>query len=192
MLQFYAAKDYILNRLAKELSKNLHYHDIKHTFNVYRAVMYYIQKEEVSSHQAILLRTAALYHDAGFLYSYDNNEKEAIRLVQEILPQYNYSAEDIDTICSLILKTNIELQPETKLQQILCDADLDYLGTDNYFNRSEKLKTEWAERGRSMTWETWNQLQLDFLEKHKYYTKTAINFKKPIKEQNRNRIKEKM
>ncbi len=190
-IQFYAAKEYILNRLTKELDKNLHYHDIKHTFNVYRAVMYYIQKEEVSSHQAILLRTAALYHDAGFLFSYDNNEKEAIRLVREILPQYNYSQEDIDTICNLILKTNLDLKPETKLQQILCDADLDYLGTANYFNRAEKLKSEWEKRGKMMSREAWDQLQLDFLEKHKYYTKTAIKFKKPIKEQNRNRIQEK-
>jgi class 3 adenylate cyclase/ligand-binding sensor domain-containing protein len=191
-IQFYAAKEYILKRLAKELDKDLSYHDIKHTFNVYKAVIFYIQNEDVSSHQAILLKTAALYHDAGFLFSYENNEKEAIRLVEEVLPQFNYTKEDIETICSLILKTNIALEPETNLQQILCDADLDYLGTDNYFNRAEKLKDEWEKRGKSMSWEEWYQLQLDFLDQHKYYTKTAISHKQPTKEHNINIIKEKM
>jgi class 3 adenylate cyclase/ligand-binding sensor domain-containing protein len=190
-IDFISAKDYIINRFKTEIDKDLHYHDLTHTLNVYKALDIYLENENISEHESIMLKTAALYHDSGFLYIYDNNEGRAMQLIREILPQFNYSVKDIEIIADLIKKTSLKLEPETKLQKILCDADLDYLGTENYFSRSMKLRKEWAVRGKEMSTEEWCELQVEFLQRHKYYTKTAQKYREPIKNENIQKIKTK-
>jgi len=189
-IDFDSAKDYILNRLKTEIDEDLYYHDLLHTLNVYNALDIYIEQEEINKHDSVLLKTAALYHDAGFLYVYDNNEEKAVQLIEEILPQFNYTKKDIEIIALLIRKTIISAKPETKLQMILRDADLDYLGTEEYFSRSMKLRKEWSvRRAYEIPLEEWYVLQLDFLQKHIYYTSTARKYREPLKQKNIQNIK---
>ena len=62
-----SAKKYILQRLEHELSDHLYYHGVHHTKDVLKITKKLCKDEKVSKTDTTLLKTAALFHDAGFL-----------------------------------------------------------------------------------------------------------------------------
>jgi uncharacterized protein len=172
-MYYQKAREYVLKRLEKELPKNLYYHGIHHTLDVCRAAEELALGEQVKEKDLVLLRTAAMYHDIGFVVRYRNNEEVASQIASETLPGFNYMPDDIETICHIILATRVPQHPQTHLEQIMCDADLDYLGRLDFFDISQTLKREWMEFGIISSDEEWNQKQVHFFQQHHYFTKTA-------------------
>ena len=89
------------------------------------------------------------------------------------------------------MATRIPQSPHTRLEQILCDADLDYLGRDDYDSISNKLFLELNEHG-NMSEKDWLKLQINFLEQHHYFTVSAQKMRKEKKEQKLSMLKEKL
>lgn len=186
-IHYRKAEKYIVERLKKELPDNLHYHDLRHTTDVCAAVERLALMEGIEGDDIFLLKTAALYHDAGFVHQYINNEDLGAALAQEVLPRFGYSQKQIETIGKLIQATKVPQKPKNHLEQIICDADLDYLGGDEFHVTADKLKRELKERNIIQTDKQWDELQVKFLEAHTYFTKTAIE----LRQANKNiRIKE--
>jgi uncharacterized protein len=181
-MNFEEAKDYILSRLKKELPKNLFYHGFHHTLDVCKAVDELAFSERINGEDLILLRTAAVFHDSGFLQQYLNNEPIAVSIAEQKLPAFNYSSEQIRKIGHVILSTCIPQRPTNHIEQIMCDADLDYLGRDDFFEISETLKQEWLAYGLISSDEEYNEKQLKFFQQHHYFTQTAKQ-KRELKKQ---------
>ena len=80
-------------------------------------------------------------------------------------------------------------RPEDLLSEMLCDADLDYLGTDNFYVNAFKLYREWSELGNVMNLKQWFELQIKFLSNHQYFTKTAIKLREKQKKHHLEQIK---
>src|ERR1700712_5187488 len=127
-MQFKKAVDFILKKLSAELPATLSYHTIDHVRDVYNAAELIGQQESVSGDDMQLLLTAAAYHDAGFIKAAAGHEEESCRLATETLPYFGYKPGDIEKICGMIRATKIPQSPENNLEEILADADLDYLG----------------------------------------------------------------
>ncbi len=173
-MDFYRAKQYIINRLHNELNPKLVYHDLEHTLNVFHAAQELAKLENVNKHSTLLLLTAALYHDSGMLIDYDNHEEESVKICEKELPKFDYSAEEIKTVARLIRKTKLLEEADCILENILCDSDLDYLGRDYFFIRSTKLHYEWKLMGKhNYKMVEWLKIQVEFLESHHFYTKSA-------------------
>ena len=64
---------------------------------------------------------------------------------------------------------------------IMCDADLDYLGREDFYEISDSLKRELMEHGKIETDKQWDEMQVPFLEKHQYYTETNKRRRQPNK-----------
>lgn len=168
----------ILNRLRSMLPEELVYHDISHTINVEKSVNRLAKLEGVNDHDLMLLRTAAYYHDSGFLVSYTDNEIHAMRMAQNLLPYFGFDDDEIQIITEIIEATSSHKHPETLLQKIMCDADHDYLGRADYYHVSKKLREELENMGQEMNELEWIDFQLAFLEhKHQYYTETGNNIR---------------
>lgn len=182
-MKFEAAKEYILNRLKKELPKDLYYHGIHHTMDVCSAVDQLAMAEHVNGEDLLLLKTAAVFHDSGFLSQYLNNEPIAVLIAAEKLPSFGYSPDQIKRVGDIILSTCVPQQPSNHIQQIMCDADLDYLGRDDFFEISETLKQEWFAYGLIQSDEEYNEKQLRFFQDHHYFTSTARRIREPKKQQ---------
>lgn len=180
-MQYRKAKAYALSRLQQELPKNLYYHGLHHTLDVCQAVDELAAAEKLTEEELLLVRTAALYHDIGFVEQYMNNEPIAARIARETLPAFGYTPGQIETICSIILATTIPQKPLNHLEQILCDADLDYLGRDDFFDIAETLRLEWQEFGLVSSVEEWNCKQIRFFQLHHYFTRTAKEKRDPLK-----------
>ena len=80
-------------------------------------------------------------------------------------------------------------KPTTLLEKILRDADLDYLGRDDFHERSNQLKQELMERDMVRSAEHWDELQIKFLEKHEFHTETAKKLRKEAKSRHLEEIK---
>jgi len=172
-LRFGDLEEFILEKLEKGLPKNLYYHNLKHTIDVYTQVELIGRSENVTLEEQLLLQTAALFHDAGHLIDYDTHEEMGVKLAREILPDYQYSERQIEIISELILVTKLPPKPKNLMEAIMCDADLDYLGRVDFIPVSNTLYKELHEHGRIGTIQEWNEMQIKFIEKHQYFTNTA-------------------
>ena len=137
--------------------------------------------EGVTDESLFLLKTAAIFHDSGFIEQYDKNEPIGARMAQEILPKYGYTEQHIKTIVELIYVTEIPHKPINKLQEIICDADLDYLGRDDFEEIADKLCKELLEQGKIKSRKEWDQIQVNFISQHQYFTTTAIETRRTKK-----------
>jgi hypothetical protein len=82
---------------------------------------------------------------------------------RENLPSFGYSEADITTICGMIMATRIPQSPANLLESILCDADLDYLGRDDFKKIGQTLFEEFTEYSILHDEQAWNRLQVSFL-----------------------------
>jgi len=90
------------------------------------------------------------------------------------------------------MATRIPQSPQNRLGEILADADLDYLGRDNFFILSHRLFTELQAEGIIKDEEEWNKEQADFIGDHKYFTETSIKLRQAKRDQHITVIKSKI
>jgi TolB-like protein/HD superfamily phosphodiesterase/Tfp pilus assembly protein PilF len=167
--EFEAAENHIYDLLKKEMPTR-HYHNLDHVQDVLDAALKIAADEKLNEGEIKLLRVAALFHDSGFIYSPKNHEERGAELAREILPGYGFKSDQIDVICNMILATRIPQSPITKLEKVLCDADLDYLGRNDFYEIGGRLLEELKEQGVVETEREWNLVQKTFLESHRYHT----------------------
>lgn len=173
MMDFERVKEYMLQRLKRGLAPNLYYHGMHHTVDVMRAADEISDMEGVRGTDKTILLTAALFHDVGFLMRYKENEDVSAKMCWNLLPRFGYTESEIMVITQIILSTSIPQKPFDKLSSIMCDADLDYLGRDDFFIIGCNLRREWKEYGHELTVKEWYEQQIDFLGNHHYFTKTS-------------------
>lgn len=187
------AEKYIIKRLAGDLPEGLHYHGIHHTKDVCLAVERLAIWEGVKGEELYLLKTAALYHDAGFIHSYESNEPIGANLAKEMLPNFGYTEEQIQQVIELIEATKMPQNPKNHLEEIMCDSDLDYLGRDDFYSIAETLRQELIEFGKlEDNPMQWVEMNIGFLSGHKYFTDSSRNRRQPEKEKRIAELKEKL
>ena len=182
MIEYKKLKERILNLLDEQLPSDLTYHGTHHTLDVLDVCNAYIERGKITERDALLLRAGVLFHDFGFTRSFDDHERNGAILAEKVLPDFGFNSEEIKTVGGLIMATKIPQNPKTELERIICDADLDYLGRDDYYPISDTLFKELKSLGTIETEAEWNALQVGFLEAHCYHTDFAIENRQPEKE----------
>jgi hypothetical protein len=172
---FSSIKQPILSRLENELDSRLGYHNITHTLDVLEQAEVLAKQEKVTDKQdLLLLKTAAVFHDSGFLFVYKNHEEKGCEIASESLRNV-FSEDDIKKICGMIMATKIPQTPNTLLEQIICDADLDYLGRNDFEPISRNLYKEFLTFKIIPEDMIWDHIQIKFFESHHYFTGTSIS-----------------
>lgn len=184
------AEKFILDKLKTELPANLYYHSFNHVMDVMQAATQYAQMENIPQQEFHLLKTAVLFHDSGFTIQSKDHEEIGCNIVKEHLPQFGYTPEQIEQICGMIMATKIPQTPHNLLEQIICDADLDYLGRDDFWEIGYNLYKELEIYGILTDEKDWNRLQLKFLSAHQYFTESAKTLRKPKKDAHTHKIQE--
>ena len=193
MKDFEKIQKHVLNKLRQHLPAYLTYHNAGHTTDVLRQAMIIAAEEQITSPEDLLLiKVSALYHDTGFTVTYTNHEEKSCELAREELPRFGFSQKEIDAICSMIMATKIPQNPKTVLEQILCDADLDYLGRSDFYTIGNGLYKEFLHQGIVKDELSWNQLQVRFLESHQYFTRSCKAKREKVKQQHLEDVKEKV
>lgn len=184
-------KNFVIQKLKAELSDKLTYHGVLHTEYVLKSCNQYINRMRIPAYEAYLLRTAAIMHDTGFIWNFENHEEESIKYTRELLPGWNYSTDEIERIIGMIKATKIPQTPTNVLEQIIGDSDLDYLGTSLFYKIANKLYREYLALHKISTEEEWERLQDRFLQNHRYHTPYAKKHREPVKQKYLKEIREK-
>ena len=191
-IKFETIEQIILPRLKKDLNPLLIYHNIEHTIDVLDKALSIAKKEGIKDKkQLLLLKTAALYHDSGFIFIYKNHEDKGCRIVREDLGDF-FSDEEMNCICGMIMATKIPQTPHNHLEKIICDADLDYLGRDDFEPISKNLYKEFLDFEILRKDVEWDSIQVSFFESHHYFTPTSIKLRQQTKDKNLQIIKQRL
>ncbi len=184
IMDYRAAKQFILDKLRTELSDQLYYHGLHHMLDVLRIATGLCASEGVQGHDLALVKTAALFHDAGFVKNkHAGHEIEGCNLVRHALPNFGYSPADIEIICGMIMATKIPQSPHNLLEAIICDADLDYLGREDFYPIGSTLFEEMQAYHLIGDAQAWNRLQVSFLSAHSFHTRTNRQLREPVKQE---------
>ena len=185
--------EYIRDLFRDELPGGIKYHDADHTLHPTRGVVAVANRialsENISEHDRELLITAAYFHDTGYIREYDKNEPIAARMAGRILKLIGYQPGEIENIQKMILATDLAREPETHVEKILCDADLDHLGRDDFFELDGKLRQGRRIRGLDVSDDAkWYEGTLRILKKHKYYTQSQKKLREKEKKKNTEKL----
>lgn len=179
------ARQYVVKRLNSELTAQHTYHSVHHTVDdVVPAADRLAARAGIEGEDLLLLRTAAYFHDIGFVVNRANHEVIGADIARTVLPGMGYQPEQIDAICGMIMATRLPQSPRTLLEKILADADLDVLGRDDFLERNAALRAETATFDSPQSDEQWYQAQLQFLRHHDYQTAAARALRQAGKEAN--------
>ena len=175
-------KEKIFDDLSNILDENYSYHNLDHTKRVISAAVDIGSNYDLSEKDWRCLLTACLLHDYGFIESHVEHEKISAKLSSQILPKYGFSETDIQIINSLIIVTKLEKKPKNLLESIIRDADLEYLGSEDFIKISPLLKKEWINCEVVKSDSEFYKIQYEFILNHSFYTdfmiKNSINQKK--------------
>ena len=167
----------VISTLSEKLPSHLKYHCVDHTRYVVKMTQYIADKEKISKKDTKLLKIAALFHDIGFIISPEDHEKKSCAIAKIELKKYGFDKRDIDKICGMIMATRIPQSPKTDLENILADADLEYLSTSTFRQVSEQLYEELRYFNREIDRKKWFDIQVNFISNHRYHTNYCKRYK---------------
>lgn len=174
-------KEFVVDLLNNNLPLYYYYHNYEHTLYVTEKAVEIGQAENCTEAEMKLLLAAALWHDSGYINTIAGHEEAGCVLAKQYLPDYGYDQTEINTICGMIMATKIPQSPKNKLEQIIADADLEYLGTDEAGGKADDFFKELQYLNPLMTSEEWNRTQISFLQSHQYFTPFCREYREPIK-----------
>lgn len=176
---------YVEDLLRTRLGPNMHFHDQAHTLDdVVPAADRLALAEGLPPDARVLVHAAALLHDTGYTECVDDHEGASARIAREVLPAFGFSEDDVRCIEGYVLATKLGHRPRSLEERILADADLDVLGRDDFWDRSEALRRELATRGDTYDEAGWMRAQIEFLAAHRYHTEWARRIRGPGKRAN--------
>lgn len=82
------AEAYIFNLFKDKLSCEYMYHDYLHTLRVVTALNELIKGENIAKNDALHLRLAGWFHDAGYIFGGQNHEQRSCDIFVDFLKTY--------------------------------------------------------------------------------------------------------
>lgn len=183
------SEDYVKNLFKDRLSSAYTYHNLEHTIQVVDKIKILAKEENISPEDTENLLLAGWFHDLGYVDDADNHEEESRKIASDFLKQHQFSEERIAKIGELILATDKFYKPKNHLEEVIKDADLYHLASDDYFRICENVRQEIKEvHHQKFSKLKWAELNISFFAKHQFYTKFAKENWQPEKEKNVEKI----
>ena len=138
------------------------------------------KKEKVEKSVIDDITLAAWLHDVGYIWEPLRHEARGAEYATSILTEMKFPKSKINLITGMIMATKIPQSPKNIYEEIICDADLDYLGRDDYAVNSNGLLQE-IELNKKLNKKDWLTLQTNFLNQHNFFTKASQQLRSPKK-----------
>lgn len=181
---------FVMGLLKNKLPVEYSYHNYRHTEYIIEKVVEIGMEENCTPGDIELLKLAALWHDVGYINTYEGHEEEGCKLVRKHFPEFGIPRKETEIVCDLIMATRIPQHPRNKLEQIIADADLEYLGTPNVSTMAENFYHELKSRNPDLSHEEWNKAQISFIGNHRYFTNYCLKNREPLKQEYLQHLKE--
>ena len=166
------AQHYVRSFFDTHVNEKLIYHNRKHTERVVEAAVQIAQHYQLNDAEFFIVKIAAWFHDIGYLTGEGpGHEERGARMAEAFLEGTGVDRGIIDSIRKCVLATQLPQRAVTLVEQIVCDADLYHLGTDDFSDRNKLMRKEAeAVHDRKISKDEWRKGTIRFLESHHYYT----------------------
>ncbi len=169
------------------------YHNLAHTEGVVEAAAKIANHYKLSEQELFILDAAAWFHDIGYFTVIENHEEKGAAQAESFLREKGVDEEIITKVKNCILATRMPQQPANLLEQILCDADLFHLGTDQFITNNKAVRKEIEElTGYKIKKKIWRGQSIELLEQHHFFTDYCNQLLEEKQQENLNLLKEKM
>jgi predicted metal-dependent HD superfamily phosphohydrolase len=187
------AEKYVRDLLDNELSKDCLFHTINHTMEVVRNAEIIGDYSNLCDECKDVLRIAALFHDVGYIDSYEDHEVESAAYASRFLKSKNIEESIIEQVVESILATKMPQKPKDDISKVLCDADLMNMTFDDYFEQIDLMRQEWEKTGKAkLNKEEAFKTSLEFFKSHQYHSEYGQKILQPKKEKTELKIKSKL
>lgn len=182
-------KHFFKTQQAEELA----YHNLNHTEEVAANASRISEHYKLQEKDNFVVVVAAWFHDIGYCTgTAEGHEQRSAEIAKVYLEEQEVKEEIILAIQGCILATSIPQKPVVFLQQIVCDADLYHLGTDQFADKNKLMRKEKEARlGKKIDKKEWRQHTIKFLEAHTYQTDYCRALLDDVKNRNLQKLKEK-
>jgi len=187
------AQQFVRSFFDTHANEKLIYHNRVHTEKVVEAASTIGQHYQLDDRDFFVVNVAAWFHDIGYYRggAADHEEKGAA-MAESFLSGVGVDASTVIAIKKCILATKIPQTPSVLLEDIVCDADLFHLGTDEFGERNKLLRKEMeAVQNRKISKDEWRSGTIRFLELHQYHTDYCRLLLNEKKQENLARLKAK-
>ena len=184
--------DHVIAYYKEHDTKNLIYHNLKHTQDVVAAATQIANHYQLNDDDFFIVLAAVWFHDLGYLTDLNAHEDKGAELAAAFLEKHGVNAEYVDLVKGCIKATKMPQSPSTLLEEIVCDADLFHLGTDSFpdLNKRMRKEAEWR-FDKKISKHEWRKGTLQLLETHHFHTDYARNLLQAKKDQNVEKLKQK-
>jgi adenylate cyclase len=165
-------EDRVTKMFMDEAPPNLYFHNDVLLKNITNHVELLATAEKIADEDYINLKMASIFLLTGYITNYENPLVESLRMVEEILPEYGFSSENITETKAIIQNSYNDVQ-ETLQDNILHDAVYDYLGRVDYIRLTQKLLREKMEYGKQTDIDQWLKGEEELLKEHEFKTQTG-------------------
>jgi predicted metal-dependent HD superfamily phosphohydrolase len=156
------------------LPEGCRYHTFEHTAEVTAACLEIGGALGLGSAELEILQLAGWFHDTGYVELRDGHEAVSARIAREFLASHGLPDATVAQVERCIMATHYPQQPRSLMEEVICDADLIYLGRDRYAEQSSALRSEWeSTQGLVYTDAEWLDSNIEFLTGGRYHTPYA-------------------
>ncbi len=159
----------VKNLLDSKLPHYCLFHTFKHALDVRNSCLNIIKEESIPPEEVFILEVASLVHDLGYTVSQKDHEQNSIKIAMELFAEIELTDNQAKHVKQLILATSIPQHPKNQIEEIICDADLDFLGRDDFWELSDKLFSEYK-YFNNVSQKEWNYIQINFFKSHRFFT----------------------
>ena len=179
-----AAQDFVSDLFINKVNKTIHFHTLQHTQEVVAGSETMADYYHLEDEDRFALTVAAWFHDTGYSGGHAaGHENLSIELAVKFLNEHKVNQTIIDKVIGCINATRLPQNPNSLIEQIICDADLFHLGTGDFREKNKLLREELNDFGNlDLSKKDWRKKNIEFLSKHNYFTSYAKENLDPLKQ----------
>ena len=185
------SEKYITDLLDHKLPAEMTYHTVRHARKVAGAARTIGLDSGLSTDDLNLVVLSAWFHDVGYAESYTDHETHSANMAAGFLKAHEISQAQIDLVKNAIYATRIPQNPQSKIAEVLCDADMYHLAGSDYYEHVERMRDE---RKRvehiKLSKNDFDKISVRFFGIHHYFTPYGKNILQQGKDKNLAMIKE--
>jgi predicted metal-dependent HD superfamily phosphohydrolase len=169
------------------------YHNLSHVQQVVAAATQMANHYQLSDQEFFVVNAAAWFHDIGYFTDPARHEEKGAEAVADYLTQKQVDKEVIEQVKACIMATRWPQDPKSLPEQIVCDADLFHLGTEDFKEKNKLMRREYELLHDTKTEKNqWNQQTVALFKNHAYKTDYARLLLNEQKKENLEKLKRKI
>jgi len=171
LINIFDIENYIKDYYEKNNPQENVYHSINHVEEVVEVVKQIATFNKLSEKETKLVIVAAWFHDIGHIEMWEGHEELGAKYAKNYLIPFGCSDSEIQIITDCIRVTAIPHNPKNLLEEIICDADVSHIGSENFFEKSKLLRKEIELRKKKFFSDlVWVKKNMDFVIQTNFYT----------------------